>query len=249
MVKGVNICDVKVLNNPAPFLDPFSFEITFACHEDLPDDIEWKIIYVGSAESEKLDQTLDSVLVGPVPAGKHMFTLEVPGPDPTRIPDQDVVGVTIVLITCSYREKEFIRVGYYVSNAYKDPEMHESPPEKPKYELLERNVLSTNARVTRFNIDWGDSETTTDSANGETATNNEEAQKNLETDFEIQNKENKQQPLVNMDCAQKTSNVQVLEENNELLSKMTTNPEKILSEDSSVVEVMDTNAAPVLAVE
>ena len=32
---------------------------------------------MGSAESEKYDQVLDSVLVGPVPAGKHMFTLEV----------------------------------------------------------------------------------------------------------------------------------------------------------------------------
>ena len=58
------------------------------------------------------------------------------GPNPAKIPDQDVVGVTIVLITCSYREKEFIRVGYYVSNSYKDPELHENPPENPKYELV-----------------------------------------------------------------------------------------------------------------
>ena len=40
-------------------------------------DLEWKIIYVGSAESEEYDQTLDSVLVGPVPAGRHMFVFQV----------------------------------------------------------------------------------------------------------------------------------------------------------------------------
>lgn len=40
-------------------------------------DLEWKIIYVGAAESEEYDQTLDSVLVGPVPVGKHMFVFQV----------------------------------------------------------------------------------------------------------------------------------------------------------------------------
>jgi hypothetical protein len=40
-------------------------------------DLEWKIIYVGSAESEAFDQILDSVLVGPVPAGRHMFVFQV----------------------------------------------------------------------------------------------------------------------------------------------------------------------------
>ena len=34
-------------------------------------------MYVGSAESEEYDQVLDSVLVGPVPAGRHMFVFQV----------------------------------------------------------------------------------------------------------------------------------------------------------------------------
>lgn len=42
-----------------------------------PPDLQWKIIYVGSAESEEFDQVLDSVLVGPVPAGRHMFVFQV----------------------------------------------------------------------------------------------------------------------------------------------------------------------------
>ena len=55
----------------------FQFEITFECIEDLPEDLEWKIIYVGSAESEEFDQTLDTVYVGPVPEGRHMFVFQV----------------------------------------------------------------------------------------------------------------------------------------------------------------------------
>lgn len=130
----VQVLNVVVLDNPSPFNNPFQFEITFECIEDLPDgegrtgpgdnwrlrgvvffnqwvvnlplwrdpgplahivhcpsiycsvfvlhclplvDLEWKIIYVGSAESEEHDQVLDSVLVGPVPAGRHMFVFQV----------------------------------------------------------------------------------------------------------------------------------------------------------------------------
>lgn len=143
-------------------------------------DLEWKIIYVGSAESEEYDQVLDSVLVGPVPAGRHMFVFQVskclsgltislsnkPGnvdnisycipdlkmetltsyyyfvfplsfqadaPNTGLIPESDAVGVTVVLITCTYQGQEFIRVGYYVNNEYTDPELRENPPLKPDY--------------------------------------------------------------------------------------------------------------------
>uniref|UniRef100_A0A8C5Y6G6 Anti-silencing function 1B histone chaperone n=1 Tax=Microcebus murinus TaxID=30608 RepID=A0A8C5Y6G6_MICMU len=73
----VSVLNVAVLENPSPFHSPFRFEISFECSEALADDLEWKIIYVGSAESEEFDQILDSVLVGPVPAGRHMFVFQV----------------------------------------------------------------------------------------------------------------------------------------------------------------------------
>jgi len=34
----------------------------------MTEDIEWKLIYVGSAESDEHDQELDSILVGPMQA-------------------------------------------------------------------------------------------------------------------------------------------------------------------------------------
>ena len=42
------------------------FELSFECISEISDDIEWKLIYVGSAESDEHDQLLDSVLVGPM---------------------------------------------------------------------------------------------------------------------------------------------------------------------------------------
>lgn len=111
---------------------------------------------MGSAESEDYDQTLDTVFVGPVPEGRHMFVFQADPPDPNKIPVADAVGVTVVLLTCSYRGKEFIRVGYYVNNEYADPELKENPPSVPQFDKLQRNVLATSPRVTRFKIDWGD---------------------------------------------------------------------------------------------
>jgi histone chaperone ASF1 len=136
----------------------FQFEITFECIEDLNDDLEWKIIYVGSAESEQYDQTLDTVVVGPIIAGRHMFVFEADPPNPNKIPREDVMGVTVVLLTCAYRKQEFIRVGYYVNNEYLDQELKENPPQDPDFEKLQRNILATCPRVTRFKIDWGDQE-------------------------------------------------------------------------------------------
>ena len=40
-------------------------------------DLEWKLIYVGSAEDENYDQQLESVLVGPVNVGTYRFVLQV----------------------------------------------------------------------------------------------------------------------------------------------------------------------------
>ena len=45
-----------------------------------------------------------------------------------KIPQDSIIGVTVVLLSCSYKNKEFARVGYYVNNDYGDPELRENPP-------------------------------------------------------------------------------------------------------------------------
>lgn len=52
----VNVQHVLVLNNPATFFDPLAFDIQYECTAELESDLEWKMIYVGSAESEEYDQ-------------------------------------------------------------------------------------------------------------------------------------------------------------------------------------------------
>jgi hypothetical protein len=63
--------------------------------------------------------------------------------------------VTVVLITCSYREQEFVRVGYYVNNEYEEEYDPEHPPRPVDVAKLQRNILADKPRVTRFPINWG----------------------------------------------------------------------------------------------
>lgn len=57
-------------------------------------------------------------------------------PDSSQIRDEDLVGVTVVLLTCSYKDREFVRVGYYVNNEYTEEEMKENPPARPAIEKV-----------------------------------------------------------------------------------------------------------------
>lgn len=62
----------------------------------------------------------------------------------------------MVLITCSYNDTEFVRVGYYVNNEYDAEEMRLEPPEVPQPERVLRTILGDKPRVTRFPIKWDD---------------------------------------------------------------------------------------------
>ncbi len=73
-------------------------------------------MYVGSAESNAHDQVLEEVMVGPVTVGVNRFVLQAPAPNHTIIPSQDLIGVTVILITCAYLDHIFVRIGYYVNN-------------------------------------------------------------------------------------------------------------------------------------
>jgi len=157
----VQLNNVQVLDNPATFTSDFKFLITFDCVDPgLKEELEWKLIYVGSADCEDNDQELDSILVGPVRVGKNRFTFEAPAPDPSRIPESDLLDVTVVLLTCSYKEQEFIRIGYYVHNEYSEP----IDPKDDKVTIVPqkimRNILADKPRVTRFGIAWDGQEET-----------------------------------------------------------------------------------------
>ena len=175
-------------------MNPFQFEITFECLQELEDgkrqapwvqdcrfsglwleqnclltlsrrhlsliDLEWKIIYVGSAHDSHQDQVLDEVLVGPVPVGLNKFVLQADAPSIDKLPKDEVLGVTVVLVTCSYKEREFIRVGYYVNNELPMVEGQEEPPafEPSRLAEVQRQILADKPRVTKFPIPWDQTE-------------------------------------------------------------------------------------------
>ncbi|KAL5553345.1 hypothetical protein UlMin_040746 [Ulmus minor] len=153
-MSAVNITNVAVLDNPTQFINPFQFEISYECLTPLKDDLEWKLVYVGSAEDETYDQLLESVLVGPVNVGNYRFVLQADPPDPSKIREEDIIGVTVLLLTCSYLGQEFIRVGYYVNNDYDDEQLREEPPPKVLVDRVQRNILADKPRVTKFPINF-----------------------------------------------------------------------------------------------
>ena len=119
--------------------------------------MEWKVLYVGSAHDPDKDQVLDEILVGPVPVGVNKFVLQADPPEPSKLPE--ILGVTVVLVTCSYMDREFIRIGYYVNNEYTGEYNEETgPPSNPDLNLVQREILADKPRVTKFPIPWGKEE-------------------------------------------------------------------------------------------
>ena len=123
-------------NERAHYLFVYTFTI-LTPHVHTHTDLEWKVLYVGSAHDAQYDQILDEILVGPVPVGLNKFVLQADAPNVTQLVRQqqqqppnnnrtmitsdDILGVTVVLVTCSYKEREFVRIGYYVNNEYQNP--------------------------------------------------------------------------------------------------------------------------------
>lgn len=180
----VSLLGIEVLNNPAKFTDPYEFEITFECLEPLKEDLEWKLTYVGSSRLSDHDQELDSILVGPVPVGVNKFLFQADPPSPDLIPASELVSVTVILLSCSYADREFVRVGYYVNNEYDTEDLRENPPAKVLLEHVARNILAEKPRVTRFNIVWDNDEAAADQYPPEQEVEEEEDDEEEEEDDE-----------------------------------------------------------------
>ena len=39
--------------------------------------------------------------------------IQAPPPDANKIPAEDLLGATVVMLSCFYKEKEFVRIGKY----------------------------------------------------------------------------------------------------------------------------------------
>ena len=85
--------------------------------------------------------------------------LQTPGPDPSKSPAKDLLGVSVILLSALYHGHEFVRVGYFINNRYRDEELNLNPPPVTEStpintDLVERTVCDDKPRITLFAIDW-----------------------------------------------------------------------------------------------
>ena len=152
---SINILNIIPKNTTSKFTDPFSFEIIFEVLSNLKKEIEWKMIYIGSAEDKKYDQILETIEIdGPFHLGSMKFEFKGEAPDISKIPESEVLGVTAIILCCSYNNQEFFRCGYYLNNIYDNEEMNMNPPEKVDKDRIIRSLLADKPRITRFDIEW-----------------------------------------------------------------------------------------------
>jgi histone chaperone ASF1 len=129
-------------------------DLRWLCYIVSPPPPQYLVRQPLTRTSNEYDQELDSVLVGPLPVGVNKFLFRADPPDLSRIPNSEIIGVTVILLSCSYEDREFVRVGYYVNNEYVDEALSLEPPAKPVIEKVQRQILAEKPRVTRFAIKW-----------------------------------------------------------------------------------------------
>ena len=88
----INVTNVSVHNNPASLPTGLHFEVTFECLKAIPDELEWKLIYIGCAQDQNRDQTLCSFEMGPIEAAVMKFDIMSDPPNYSLIPAQDLLG-------------------------------------------------------------------------------------------------------------------------------------------------------------
>ena len=154
-MSSINILNIIPKTTTSKFTDPFSFEIIFEVLSELKKEMEWKMIYIGSAEDKKYDQILETIEIdGPFHLGSMKFEFTGEAPDISLIPESELLGVTAIVLCCSYNNQEFFRCGYYLNNLYDNEEMNLNPPEKVDQNRIIRSLLADKPRITRFDIEW-----------------------------------------------------------------------------------------------
>ncbi|UKK01800.1 chromatin assembly protein [Theileria orientalis] len=96
---------------------------------------------------------LDAVCMGPVRRGILQFEFRVNPPNFARLRPDCILGMQAILITGSYCDQEFIRIGYYTNNTYDEDSLRENPPDVPILDKVIRCIID-QPRVTRFPIKW-----------------------------------------------------------------------------------------------
>ena len=117
----VNVTNIILTNQQEPFLKPISLSIYFDVLSPLQGPIEWRAIYVGSADSIEYDQILGYLSVPIDQPGEKQFEWSIRAPDPRLIPSlDDLLGASVLMISAQFLSQEFFRCSYFVYNNCKE---------------------------------------------------------------------------------------------------------------------------------
>ncbi|ORD93892.1 ASF1 [Enterospora canceri] len=106
-------------NKTYKYTDNLKFNIDLDVKNDIEDDIKVEVIYFGSYGSEEDEQVLVSAAVGPLKQGGLTFEIETEKPiELHKIPLKALFGLNTFLVSLTYKESEFARVGFVVNVTY-----------------------------------------------------------------------------------------------------------------------------------
>ena len=121
MSRQVNVTKIEVKNPQDSFLAPIKLNIFFEVKEELVEgkpprltlELEWKIVYVGSAENSAFDQVLEQFIMNKLSKGDMTFEISINHPDPTKIPASELTGASVIMVCAFYRNQEFFRFEFF----------------------------------------------------------------------------------------------------------------------------------------
>lgn len=155
MNPAVQLLELELLgDNPGPYAAPLHFRARVESSHAFTEPISVSFLWVGSATSSEFDQSLDVFDVGPLCEGVTDFELVCDGPDPFEVPQDELIGLTVLIISFQFRQQEFLRVAYYCQAAYFTPQLNEHPPHPLQPDALGRFVVMPQPVVTATPINW-----------------------------------------------------------------------------------------------
>eukprot|EP01062_Namystynia_karyoxenos_P063171 TRINITY_DN559_c0_g2_i2.p1 TRINITY_DN559_c0_g2~~TRINITY_DN559_c0_g2_i2.p1 ORF type:complete len:242 (+),score=80.24 TRINITY_DN559_c0_g2_i2:66-791(+) len=150
---SISLREIQLVSaNPAPFQEEFQWRIRLDVHEEIPADIEFKVIWVCSAAESNTDQVLEDCEVGPLALGTNELLLPHDAPDWRAIPPEHLLSVGFLIISVRYQDREFLRIAHFVNVALSNKGAN--CPSSIEIEGLRRNVLTGRPQINSRAIDW-----------------------------------------------------------------------------------------------
>lgn len=151
----VQLLELELLgDNPGNYCSPLKWRVRVDSAATLTEPISISFVWVGSCTSSDYDQPLDSFEVGPLSQGVTEFELECDAPNPEQVPQDELVGLTILIISFQFRQQEFLRVAYYTQVAYLEESLNKNPPIPIRKDCLGRFVTMAQPVATAIPINW-----------------------------------------------------------------------------------------------